>query len=282
MICEFCNKELSSLCALKHHQKTTKYCIKKQQEFSSKVTVYIEEKCYFCSKVFSTKNNLISHLKTKCGTDIYKINKTLLEYLNTTQLLEKENTVLKNDNKLLTRMNEIYETDHKCVQDIAKQPKNITNNTSNSNNNSNNTLNITPIDFNDVSKLKNTIEEKYNMNYMFLGQKGISKFAYDFVLKDDEGTLNYVCIDASIFGFKYKDEAGEIRKDNEAKKLTSYLIKGGIKNKACNMASEWWKDDNGDTNPGKFELMIHKAESMRLLEEDNSEFKKELAAITSV
>ena len=120
------------------------------------------------------------------------------------------------------------------------------------------------------------------MDYMFLGQKGMAKFAYTHILTDDDGNLNYICTDASRFGFKYKDESGEIRKDNEAKKLTTYLLNGGIKTKACGMASEWWTDDNGETNSGKFELLINKAEALRLLEEDNTEFKKELAAMTTI
>ena len=36
------------------------------------------------------------------------------------------------------------------------------------------------------------------------------------------------------------------------------------------------------TNTSKFELLVNKAESMRTIDEDNSEFKKELVSMTSV
>ena len=48
------------------------------------------------------------------------------------------------------------------------------------------------------------------------------------------------------------------------------------------MASEWWTDENGETNTDKFELLIDKAESLRTIEQDNTEFKKELASIISI
>ena len=141
---------------------------------------------------------------------------------------------------------------------------------------------VTPLDFNNTNNLKTLIDDKYNLNYIFSGQKGIAKFAVDHLLKDDEGNLKYVCTDPSRNIFKFKDDKGDIQKDIEAKKLTNFLITGGIKNKACNMASEWWTDENGETNTDKFELLIDKAESLRTIGEDNTEFKKELVSMTSI
>ena len=60
------------------------------------------------------------------------------------------------------------------------------------------------------------------------------------------------------------------------------MIKGGIKDKAYNMATDWWTNDNGNTDISKFELLSNKAEEMRIIEEDNSEFKKELVTMTTV
>ena len=306
--CEYCKKEFSSKSSLNYHKKTTQYCLKIQKE--NGVENKQEYECQICLKTCSQKY-FSTHFENNCGDDVYKLNsfiKELRSEINYFRQSEQKlkvmikeltdiNSNLVNENKELEKnifslnsINNLLKEDRECLKDIARQPKNITNNTStnttnsnSNNNNTNNTLNmITPLDFNDISKVKNTIDDKYDMDYMFLGQKGIAKFAYNHLLTDEEGNLNYICTDASRFGFKYKDESGEIRKDLEAKKLTSYLLKGGIKNKACGMASEWWTDDDGETNTGKFELLIDKAESMRLLEEDNTEFKKELAAMTSV
>lgn len=102
------------------------------------------------------------------------------------------------------------------------------------------------------------------------------------IIKDDNGNLKYICSDPSRFVYKFKDENGNIQKDVDAKKLTNLLVESGIKNKVSNLANDWWTDENGRTNVDKFELLVDKTESIRCLEEDNTEFKKELAAMTSI
>ena len=128
----------------------------------------------------------------------------------------------------------------------------------------------------------NLIDNNYHMNYIFSGQKGCAKFAVENIIKDDQGNLKYICSDPSRYIYKFKDEHGNIQKDVDAKKLTNLLIKNGLKKKACVMASEWWSDDKGETDTDKFEMLIDKAESIRTIEQDNTEFKKELAAMISL
>jgi len=64
---------------------------------------------------------------------------------------------------------------------------------------------------------------------MIQGQKGVAKFAYDTMLKDEEGKLKYICTDPSRQIFQYKNEEGEIQKDVKAKKLTKALLDGELK-----------------------------------------------------
>ena len=183
---------------------------------------------------------------------------------------------LYNENNTLKEINNIYKLDHDCIQNIAKQPKNIVNS-------NNKILNIiTPLDFTSKELIKNTINDNYKLDYIFSGQKGIAKFAFDHLLKDEEGNLKYVCTDPSRQIFKYKDESGEVRKDVEAKKLTNFLVEGGIKDKACGIMNEWWTEETGMTNVDKFELLVDKAESLKTIDSDNTEFKKELATMTTI
>ena len=184
------------------------------------------------------------------------------------------NNALKEMNNVIKGMNSVLKTDHDCVHDIAKQPKNI---------NNNKILNIlSPMDFTSKDILKNKIEDNYKLDYIFSGQKGIAKFAFEHILKDEEGNLKYVCTDHSRQIFKYKDETGEVRKDVEAKKLTNFLVEGGIKNKASNIMNEWWTEETGMTNVDKFELLSDKAEALRIIDSDNNDFKKELSTLTTV
>jgi len=219
--------------------------------------------------------------------DLLKVNNLILEkqqIKETYELKEKdkviqnlvdENIKFKEEIIKLKSICNILESDHKCVQEIAKQPKNI--------NNNNKTVNlINSLNLSDTEQIKNLIDNNYNLDYIFSGQKGLAHFALDNILKDDKGNLKYICTDPSRQIFKYKDTYGDIQKDVEAKKLTNFLVEGGITNKACDIAKQWWTDENGHTNSGKFEILSDKTESMIKLEDDNTVFKKELASITTI
>ena len=275
MICEYCKSTFANLISLNTHKKRAKYCLKIQNNIG--IINNLNFTCGVCFKNFSDKRSLNNHLNKICmiNDNHLLINDKLNELHKTLKILKDENIELNKDNYSLKNTNEIFKKDHDCVLEIAKQPKNITTNM-------NKILNIAPLNLSDTENIKSLIDSNYNIDYIFSGQKGFAKFAVDHLLKDDEGNLKYVCTDPSRQIFKYKDISGEVRKDIEAKKLTSYLVDGGIKDKACNMAIEWWKDDNGEVNTSKFELLIDKAESMRTIDEDNNEFKKELVNMISV
>ena len=130
-------------------------------------------------------------------------------------------------------------------------------------------------------KLVNIVtEEDFNIDYAINGQKGIAKFVKDKLLKDDNGKPLYICTDTSRQIFKYKDNKGDIKKDVEAKKLTEYIVDGGIKKKTVDVASEWYVDDGG-IDMEKFDIMMNPQQSILKLNDDNTVFKKELASLTS-
>ena len=282
MICEFCTKEFNNLSYFNSHKKTAKYCLKIQVEKkinNDKILL----SCNICSNTFSNKINLINHLEKKCIQNFMTANKILEDKNNIIKekdiIIDKLNVQIIELNKKiygLGEVNRLLETDRDCVHEIAKQPKNITNN-------NNKILNvITPFNITDSDQIVDKVKNNYNINYIFSGQKGCARFVYENIIKDVDGNLKYICSDSSRFIYKFKDEYGNIQKDIDAKKLTNLLIEGGLKNKACDMASQWWTDENGEVNTDKFEMLINKAESIRTLEQDNTEFKKELASMTSI
>ena len=282
MICEFCTKEFNNLSYFNSHKKTAKYCLKIQVEKkinNDKILL----SCNICSNTFSNKINLINHLEKKCIQNFMTANKILEDKNNIIKekdiIIDKLNVQIIELNKKiygLGEVNRLLETDRDCVHEIAKQPKNITNN-------NNKILNvITPFNITDSDQIVDKVKNNYNINYIFSGQKGCARFVYENIIKDVDGNLKYICSDSSRFIYKFKDEYGNIQKDIDAKKLTNLLIEGGLKNKACDMASQWWTDENGEVNTDKFEMLIDKAESIRTLEQDNTEFKKELASMTSI
>ena len=264
--CEYCNYQFKNKSSLNYHQKNTKYCLEIQGKTHSNF------KCDTCNKFLSSKNKLESHknicmikklsdqkekeLKDKIIIEITAENKNYKEQI------EQQKEQIKDLQKTIERMG---------LKAIERPT--TTNN---------NTLNITSfMDFDNMDKIKNAIEDKLNINYVVDGQKGLANFVKDNLLTDDAGKLLYICTDPSRHIFKYKDSSGEVKKDVEAKKLTNYILEGGIRTKSAVLGNDWCKDDKGDINIGRFNVMIEQQQSIMKLSDDNNSFKKELVSLTS-
>ena len=209
--CEFCNKNISNKYNLKIHQKT-KTCMKHQ---GKKTNV---KQCD-CGKKFTSIRGYNNHQEV-CLFNI-KYNEKLK--------IEK-----KKHKKELEKQKEEYECKIKDLQDRIQElatkaiEKPTTNNT--------NILNLTPFNMED-SRIKDKIEEFYNLEYLRKGHRGVAEFTKDNLLMDDEGKLKYVCCDPSRSIFKYRDENGEVRKDVKANRLTK-RITPDIVNKAHSIVTD--------------------------------------------
>ena len=287
MECNFCNKTFTSKSALNNHQKTAKYCLK-IQGVSKIINEFI---CEYCNKEFMTKQHLLNHHNICKEKEFHIKLKDEKEYLQKEFIKEKKYLQKEFENKLKKKEEENIELkqkiaelngrlytlkdDHELIKEIAKQPKNTTTTTNN------NTLNITTsLDFDNIDRIKDVIENDFNINYAINGQKGIANFVKDKLLKDDNGKPLYICTDPSRQIFKYKDSTGEIKKDVEAKKLTEYIVDGGIKKKTVDIANKWYTNDSGGIDMEKFDMMMDPQQSILKLKDDNNTFKKELAALT--
>ncbi len=299
IVCEYCNKVYSSKSSLNNHKKTTKKCLDIQKSLN-KITTITEYNCRYCDKIFTTKQNIKTHETICSSKKVDEINELREKYENEINELrekyEDEINDLKNYNKnyleeiqkLRENMAEMrgeLKSSNKasdCVYEIAKQPKNITNNSNtNTNNNNSKTLNISSsIDFKNIDKVKEIIDKNYDINHILGGQKGAAQFAAKYLLVDENGKYVYICSDPSRNSFKYKNENGEIEKDLEAKKLSNYLVDGGIHEKAKDLSLNWCIED-GKINQDKFMFVTDKQISIMNIKENNNEFKKELASIIS-
>ena len=286
--CGFCDKVLSSKQYLENHTKKCEIILVKN-----------DFKCEYCDKILSTKQSVLQHLNTcdkkkdKQIENFYKEIKELKE-----ELREKEKSLIKiktqNEHyeKQIKTQNEHYEKQlekqennyQQQIKDLQDKLDRIANKAIDKpTTTTNNILTIaSPIDFNDIDKAKYIIDKNLDINYVVDGQKGLARFVKDKILTDDDGKLTYLCSDPSRNVFKYKDNTGEIKKDVEAKKLTNYILNGGIRTKSANIGNEWCKDDSGDIDINKFSLMMEQQESIMKLSDDNCSFKKELASITAV
>ena len=254
-ICEYCNTSFKTLSSLNLHKKKAVYCLKIQGILPVNTEKF---ECKFCNKILTSKRNLEVHV---CNISELK------------EIITKIKTQLEESQKLTKELQNSI--DKFVIQGINKQT--TTNNTTNNNN----TLNImSSLDFNNINKIKDLIDDNYNINYAIDGQKGLARFVVDNLLKDENGELLYICTDPSRQIFKYKDDSGEIKKDVEAKKLTNYIVDGGIKKKTIDVSNKWYTDDKGGVDTDKFNIMIEKQQNILKLQDDNTSFKKELATIT--
>ena len=280
--CQYCNKILSSKQYLENHSKKCKIIEEKIEE-------KIEFKCVYCDKILSTKQMLENHKNICDKKKVKEIERKDKELKELKELKERTDKELKEKDKInikLKTQNENYKEQEKNykeqIKDLQDKLDKIANKAIDRPTTTNNTLNISSfMDFNDIDKAKNMIENKLDINHVIDGQKGLARFVKDTFLTDENGKLLYLCTDPSRNIFKYKDSTGDIKKDIEAKKLTDYILKGGIRTQSSVIGNEWCKDDDGDININKLNIMIENQESIMKLSNDNNSFKKELASITS-
>jgi len=287
--CDYCNKILSSKQNLDIH-------IKKCQ--------IVEEKdfqCEFCEKILSSKHSLVYHLDIcdKKKENIQRLKKQEIKELK--EQLERKDKELKEQlerkDKELKEQLEKQEKFYKVqIDDYKEQNKVLLNKLENlaskaidrptsivANTTTNNNLNIaTSMDFDNIEHIKNLIDNYLTINHIVDGQKGIANFVKETMLIDDNGIPKYICTDPSRNIFKYKDTNGEIKKDVEAKKLTGSLVKGGIRKQTAIIGNEWVEsEENSNNYLNKLEIMMEFQENIHKLGDNNTDFRKELAAITS-
>ena len=269
LTCEFCKKEFQSKSVLSRHQKTAKYCIKLQQSSVTDIET-VSYTCNFCNKKYTSNENLQKHNKN-C---IEKLNKNLLEKDEKICKLEFEILQLKEENKMIEiktekRMLE-KQTQHlqSTVDEIAKQPRTT--------NNNNKILITTPLDLSKES-VKNAIESGFSQEHLMLGQKGVAQFAYNKILKDNDGKLKYICTDPSRQIFQYKSDDGKIQKDVRATKLTQALLNSEIKTTSHKIAWDNMKDGDNEI----FMEYTNYYQDIQSMESDNTDFRKELSNLTT-
>jgi len=276
--CEFCNNMFVNDNSLKNHQRITKYCLIKQKK---------ELICEYCNFIsYSNKdfeyhqNNCITFLKNEIK-ELQDENKDIVHYQNETefykkQLIDKENYYEK---QLIEKDNQIKHLQDQIVSITKTAVSKPT--TTNNNNINNKILNMSVLNL-DNENVKSIINDKYNLDVISEGQKGVAKFATNFLLKDSDGNLNYVCTDASRKIFKYKNHDGELEKDINAQKLTDILTDNGILNTTARISTGHWTNDDGSVDNDKVSNLINKVFEINSLKEDNTIFKNELIAQTSI
>jgi len=260
MECEFCNKSFSTTGNLRYHKKTSKKCqeIQNRNHHNKDEIESSFVNCEFCNKIFTLQilKNHHKNCKKKTEIDIQNFTEEIKHLRMRILELEAEN--------------KIYSKDHDFIKTMAAQPK------------TNNKIKINNNFFDNPERIKQMIGEKLNKDYVSDGQKGVAQFAYDTLLKDDDGNMNYICSDPSRHIFKFQNSEGNIEKDIKAVKLTNMLIDAGIASKSGSIAPSLWTDEDGSLNVNKFQAYGPYTSQISTMQLDNSVFRNELACLTSL
>jgi len=272
--CEYCNNVFKTLKIMNKHQKTAKFCLIKQKK------QIICESCnnisYSQNDFENHQNNCITFLKSKIK-ELNDENKDIVYYQNKIEFCEKQ--LIEKNEQLIEKDNQIKHLQEQIVSITKTAVSKPT--TTNNNNINNKILNMSILNL-DSENVKSIINDKYNLDVISEGQKGVAKFATNFLLKDSDGNLNYVCTDASRKIFKYKNNAGELEKDMNAQRLTDILTDNGIFNTTSQITKDHWTNDDGSIDDDKFSKLFSKTLEINSLKEDNTIFKNELIAQTSI
>ena len=245
----------------------------KIEEIKKKYEKNLEEiKKKYEKKLEENEKNLEENEKNL--EEIKKENEKNLEeikkkYEKNLEELKKENELLK---KELEIKDEIYKDDHKTIRKLAAQPKTTTNNTNNIGGN----LNLS-----DTNRIKNIFEKEFTSNDIMDGQKGLANFAFQNILKDEEGNLVYACVDSSRKMFKFKDIDGKVIKDVNTQKLTDAFIMSDISQITNKKSQEYWLNEDGTQNNQKFCNISNPAAEIMNLKYNNVTFREQLVNLTS-
>jgi hypothetical protein len=260
---------------LTQHKKLAKFCLAKQNK---------KFVCEHCNDIsYSTKdfefheNNCVEILKIK-NKDLEEQIKDIIYYQNENENLKQKIIDIEKDKKYLQEQISHLQNEIIAVNKTAvSKPTNITT----TNNINNKIMNMNVLDFN-TDNVKNIINDKYCLDIISEGQKGVARFATDFLLRDENGNLKYVCTDPSRKIFKYKNNLGEIEKDVNATKLTSLIADSGVLEATKKISSDHWTSEDGSIDNDKFSKLYCKSIEINSLKDDNTIFKNELVSQTSI
>lgn len=272
MECKHCKNIFNSKYVLENHQKKAKYCLDIQKITVKEIDNNLSE-CKYCHKTMAS-NNLNRHINTCKSKDKFLLD----EHKQQLEDLKLKNEELKEDIQRLHTEVAVLEVYKKfflraqdCVEEIAKQPKTT-----------NNIINMPSLDLSE-EKITNKVIENFTESHLFLGQRGVAKFAVENLLKNEDGAMAYKCTDISRNMFKYKDTDGKEYKDPKARKLTK-KISAKVIDKAKNITDLIAERHN--SNPSietnvEMKIATNGMSDIKWIEDNNDKFTRELKILTS-
>jgi hypothetical protein len=299
MICEYCNSEFSTKSSLTLHQKKAKYCLDIQIKLNPEIVIEILL-CQFCNKEFTRKadknnheiicmnKNSLMYNKLKEKDKEYEMKlkekdkeiiKLKEEYENKLKEKDKEINSIKLESEISKKeiYKELHESSKNCVEKMATQPKNISNN---------NILNNIPTLNINQEHLSQAADNGFTRELFLQGQAGVAQFFLGYMKDVNNGVVPFVVSDKSREILKYKDKNQEIVTDTKGNKLTQLAFNAvktlnqkhydsfySSSSSCSNNSDDEQEDEESDI---KQELADKCFISIKKLPKDNTVFRKKI------
>ena len=225
MICEFCENNFSSISNLVNHQKTAKYCLKKQNKNIEK-----QFTCVGCNSEFTRKHDFNRHIKS-CKSNLsheiilenieIKDKIILMESQFNYKLCEKDKQIEKLENTIKDLQNTI----EKLATHAISRP-------------TTSTIKNTQINY--IQQMKPVIDDELKDNaqnltidHILKGPEGYAQYALEYPLKD-----RVCCVDYARRKVKFKDPNGNVITDPEMSTLATKFFQS-IKDKNKDLIIEY-------------------------------------------
>ena len=223
-VCEFCNCSFSTKSNLTVHKKRAKKCLFIQNKETEELF-----KCNYCNKNFTKKQTLQEH-NFSCKAKIIKI-------IDQEKKVEQYESIIIEKDEYIKKLEKQIEKLQDKLAD--KNTTNITINITNNNNIRINNKILNQLSTFDLTKenVENTVNEKFNKNYLLEGEDGVTGFAVNYLLTNDDGKQKLICTDVSRKIFHYKDENNKVYKDPGAVQFADMYLPA-LKKKSCNLVTK--------------------------------------------
>jgi hypothetical protein len=179
--------------------------------------------------------------------------------------------LLNQKNEYESKINDLQDKLADIAKSAVQQPKSTTTVKNNIRNNV--YANMPPISDLTREYIQTQVDEHFDSNYFVEGQKGVARFAYNKLLKDEDGTLYVECTDPSRHVYRFKDQDGNIIRDLKARRLTS-MIAEPVKLKSRELMMEIDPESCYDFTRIAFM-------KIKQMDRDNTDFCSELSTLTS-